>query len=125
MKTKLTAAVLVLASVASLTGCMPSGPKKYASIDELVAAYVSAGQSCDWTQTDQVTDAIASGTCSETSVLSLWLDSGDATDSANSLVELGKSFGMKMHLLVGPNWLINDPAVEELQKKLGGKIIVG
>jgi predicted small lipoprotein YifL len=125
MKTKFVAGLIVLASVVSLTGCMPSGPKKYASIDDLVAAYEAAGQSCDWTETDQVTDALASGTCSDSSVLSLWLDSGDATDSANSLLELGTSYGIKVHLLVGPNWLINDPAVEELQKKLGGKIISG
>ncbi len=117
-----TVSVLAVASV-SLSGCFPSGPKEYGSIEELVAAYEDAGQYCDWTETDQITAALASGTCGSTSVLSLWLDSGDAMNSAENLAEMMRSFGSEPSLLVGPNWLINDPAAAELQKKLGGKLI--
>jgi hypothetical protein len=109
--------------IAGLSGCAPSGPKSYETIDDLVSAYVAAGQDCDWEQNDNVEGSLASGTCSDTSVLSLWLDSGDALNSAQNLADFAADYDIKVKLLVGPNWLINDPDVVNLQKVLGGQIV--
>ncbi len=117
---KLTVAGLL---IAGLSGCAPSGPQSYETIDDLVGAYVAAGQDCDWEQNDEVEGSLASGTCSDSSVLSLWLDSGDALNSAQNLADFAADYDIKVKLLVGPNWLINDPDVVNLQKVLGGQIV--
>lgn len=119
--------IALLAGVSALSlmlsGCSAGGAKSYSSIDDLVTGYESSGLICNWTQTDQVTDALESGTCNSESVLMLFNDSAEATTLAESLADTMRGFGMDPTILVGPNWVINDTEVESLQPVLGGKLI--
>lgn len=117
----LSAAFVTTALVA--TGCTtaPERDARYSSVEALRDAFVNAGGECpDWDQANQVTLAAESGVCSETSVLSIYLTQADRDE----LVANYKAFGfIEGTLLVGDNWVINDPNAKELSKRLGGTLV--
>lgn len=106
-----------------MTSCSttPEEGKSYNSIDELRNDFEAAGGDCpSWVQTDQVTNALQSGECDDSTVLSIYGSTQDTTDQVVQLKEMVQGLGMENHLLVGPNWIVNSPDFEELQKQMGG-----
>lgn len=81
-------------------------------------AYRAAGGDCDeWVQTNQVTNAIASGTCDDDAVLMVFVSETERDDTINGLRLIAQD---GVHLIVGENWLINTPDAVRLAVKLGG-----
>ncbi|MGA6128854.1 MULTISPECIES: hypothetical protein [unclassified Microbacterium] len=90
---------------------------RISTIDELKDAFIDAGGVCNWKQTDVVTDATASGECSDQTVLMLFAN----TDEKDELVSfLSEGTISEPTLLVGENWVINSPEAEAMQETLGG-----
>ncbi|RXW32874.1 hypothetical protein C1706_03030 [Propioniciclava flava] len=93
------------------------------SFDSVVAlkdAAVRTGFYCErWRQTDQVQLAVQSGTCSERDVFSIYLSSADVSAAVQAL----KRLPVEVHLLVGPNWIINSRYVLSLKENMGGMIV--
>lgn len=95
--------------------------QEYSSVTELRDAAVAAGYECpSWTQSNHVTAAAQSGSCSDVDVFSTYLSEAAVQDNVEGL----KSFG-EIHLLVGPNWIINieQPALDMLAAGLGGTVV--
>ncbi len=96
----------------------------YNTIDELRDAFVEAGGSCpSWEQTNEVVPALQSGNCSLTTVLSLYGSTDAASSAALSLKNLLLSYELEVHLLLGPNWIINSPEVELIHSEMGGMLV--
>lgn len=94
--------------------------KTYSKLTDLRDDVIAAGYSCpDWQQTNKVTLAAASGSCSDNDVLSIYLNSADVSKVVQNL----KSINSSVHLLVGPNWIFNTQAAETFQPKLGGTVV--
>jgi hypothetical protein len=112
-------------SLSVLTGCSQAEQKSsYNSIDELKVAFENAGGDCsEWVQDNAVERALQSGNCSSSNVLSIYGTSEEASDSAKHIKELLSEFGLTPHLLLGENWLVNDPDVALYQDDLGGILI--
>ncbi|WP_432560605.1 hypothetical protein [Granulicoccus sp. GXG6511] len=90
---------------------------------ELRDAAVAAGYDCpEWAETNVVKLAAGSGRCSDQDVFSVYLTQQDVSTSVQNL----KALGAGVHLLTGPNWIINvRPAhLEPLREKLGGTIVI-
>lgn len=95
--------------------------QEYSSVTELKDAAVAAGYECpSWTQSNHVTAAAQSGSCSDEDVFSTYLSETAVQDNVEDL----KSFG-EIHLLVGPNWIINveQPSLDMLAEGLGGTVV--
>lgn len=105
----------------TLTGCANTYPTEYRSVEELRDAFVKAGGECEnWEQTNKVRLATESGTCSTSNVLSIY-SSRNAVDEA---VQVFKSLGAGgQSLLIGENWIINDPNVRNLDPAIGGTFL--
>lgn len=123
--------VTVLACTAMLAGCssisptpdQPDYPDTYRSVEELRDAFVRAGGACDeWEQSNRVTAASESGTCSDSNVLSVYSSQDDRDQVVDSLREFSTTIG-GMNLLVGENWIVNDPAVKNLDPAMGGVLV--
>lgn len=121
-------AAVALAVLLVLTGCStdsdaatPSGELgKITTIDQLVDAAIEAGMVCNWEQTDKVGNAVASGSCSDSTVLMMFEDNA----AARAQAEIIYAFSEEAQL-VGENWVINSKIGAELQPKLGGELIGG
>lgn len=135
-----TAAVLIAAGIA-LAGCggsgaasgssqpsqaSPSRPtvKKdatYGTVAELKDAAVAGGYYCaKWDQNNKVTKAAQSGTCSGQDVFSIYSTTADRDSVVSTMKALTPD---DMHLVVGPNWILNAPSPEAWQKVLGGTVV--
>lgn len=129
MKQKVSAFVLVLSLAVALSGCGPTQPQKYASLNDLVAAYESAGFPCDWELDEDSSGIEAWGYCHDGNYLSWWLDEPGVEEKvaerAEMSIETMESYDEPYALLVGPNWLIREEKSKELQKAIGGKLITG
>lgn len=113
----------------ALAGCSAPAPApeaeetpaelgKITTIDQLVDAAVDAGLICNWEQTDVVMGAVASGACSDESVLMMFQDHADAKKIVDGIA------GMTAEpLLLGENWVVNSKMNEELQAVLGGELV--
>lgn len=124
-----TRVIAVTAAAAALAlavgGC--GGPEKdasYGSVNEFRDALVAAGYDCpDWKQTDDVPSAAQSGRCSTKDKLMTF----STTDDRDHIVDTFKDFmgglGMEVHLLVGPNWILNSADADQMQKKIGGSVV--
>lgn len=110
----------------ALTGCSSNAyPETYSSVEELRDAFVKAGGECpEWEQRNQVSLSAESGECSSQTVLSIYSSESDRDQVVNTQKELHKMVDMGgMHLLVGANWIINDPNVKDLDRAIGGIFI--
>ncbi|MEB4614002.1 hypothetical protein [Leucobacter sp. M11] len=118
---------LALVLALTLSGCASVAtteaseyPATFRSVEELKEAFVSAGGACpDWHQSDLVKLAAQSGTCSEVNVLSIFSSKSSQDEMISSL----KTLLDNVSLLVGENWVINDPSVGELDPGLGGVLV--
>lgn len=131
MKRLTLVAVLALAACSSPVAATPSvtptptAPtsavaKKYAAIEDLRDDAGRAGYYCaNWQQTNRVQVAVASGTCDDASVFMLFLTEADVSQNVQAL----KSTKSPIHLLVGPNWILNVPQPESLQARMGGIVV--
>lgn len=141
-KRGIAAAALIAGSLA-MTGCggsaeTPSGPAAqpsetappasggtYATVVELKDAFVEAGGSCPaFNQTNAVTLAAESASCSTSTVMSTFL-SGSAIEE---LIQSNKELYAEVDIdpnpwLVGENWVINDPDAAAMREKLGGTVV--
>jgi hypothetical protein len=131
------APALLLAACLALAGCgggkneaKPVGSsagtakaKSYDGVEDLRDAYIRAGGECnDWNKSNKVTGAAESGECGGSVVLSTYLSSQAAQDQVKTTKEaLGDTIAL--HWLVGENWIINAPDVDDVKKKLGGTIV--
>ena len=96
--------------------------QRYGSVAGLRDAAVKAGYPCpNWKLREGPQYAKETGECSEKDVFSVYATDADLTDQLELSSQSG---GADLHMLVGPNWIINLPDsshVELLQAKLGGK----
>lgn len=101
----------------------PSLPMRFDDVVALRDAAVKAGLPCpSWEQRNLVKLAASSGTCSDQDVLSVYLSEDAVQQSVDVLKTLGP-----VHLLVGPNWIINhsdELTLHVLKVELGGMIVV-
>ncbi|MCS4277706.1 hypothetical protein M2390_002915 [Mycetocola sp. BIGb0189] len=126
--------VLAIIGALALTGCTGPGPSaspspekkelgEVSTVSELRDGLVKAGFPCEtWDQTDVVIGAAQSGTCSKGTVLSTFTSADAAQKSADKTKALVGEL-IDLSLLVGPNWIINDPRAEAMQKELGGVVV--
>lgn len=100
-----------------------TGPVTYGSVTDLRDAAVAAGYDCpSWEQANHVTLAAESGTCSSADVFMTFTGEGDRDELVGLLKQNLGDVGM--HLLVGPNWVINtEDGLDALQEALGGTIV--
>lgn len=119
----------VAAPVAAPTTSAPTPPANggtYGSVQELKDAFVEAGGICDsWDQSNHVTKAAESGSCSDQNVMSTYLSKEDITSMISSIKALNEEVDYESDAvwLTGENWVINDPAAAELRGKLGGVLV--
>ena len=93
-------------------------------IDDLRDAFQAAGGACDsWEQTNQVTNARESGSCSTATVLMVF-DSVSKRDDTVSSLQSFVPAGEEQVLLVGQNWVINSKESRDVVAALGGSIRV-
>lgn len=125
MRRLIAAAALIV--VLALAGCSapapepeetPAGLGRITTIDQLVDAAVDAGLICNWDQTDVVRGAVASGACSDESVLMMFQDHADAKAVVDGIAGVTEE-----PLLFGENWVVNSKMNEELQAVLGGELV--
>lgn len=93
------------------------GSTEYAHVEDLKDALVAEGFPCpEWEQSDVVSFAATSGSCDDTSVLSVFLSDSakeEVIQNQKALNDLGG------HLVVGKNWILNTPDAEAWAEKLG------
>lgn len=97
----------------------PVVAQSYSTVVELKDAAIAAGLPCPrWRQTNVVTLAAESGTCSSDSVLSTYATSAALQRSLDAFL----SFPIKSVILVGPNWIINAEQAPTLAAAMGGTV---
>jgi len=100
--------------------------KTYKSVEALRDAFVDAGHECPaWDQDDRIEAALESGNCSDSVVLSIYVNREEAVAAAEALTSIGADMlGEDTRVLVGPNWIINanDEDYATLKSELGGTI---
>lgn len=101
---------------------------KYGSVGELHDAAVAAGYACpSWTQDNAVTLAAESGTCSDADVFTTYASPGQLeqaiTQTKENNATLAGASVTADPSLVGENWMILGPDVQELQPGMGGTIL--
>ncbi|GAA1914806.1 hypothetical protein GCM10009775_04200 [Microbacterium aoyamense] len=99
--------------------------QQYGSVTELKDAAVSAGYYCQsWVQNNNVSLASGSGNCSDRDVFSTFASAADVQAQVNKTVRGSQGYA-PVHLLVGPNWIINtqQPDLGHLAGVLGGAVI--
>jgi hypothetical protein len=129
-------AVLALAGWSAETGAPDEGAPTTAqqvgsvsAIDDLVEAYTAAGGVCNWTQTDVITRAAASGTCrtanastcdtaTDWAVLSVYA----STSARDEIAENIRTGDCPTPLLVGENWILNASDAPAVAVALGGEL---
>lgn len=117
------------APVAAPTTAAPTPPANggtYGSVQELKDAFVAAGGICEsWDQSNHVTKAAESGSCSDQNVMSTFLSKEEITSLIASNKALNKELNLKSDTvwLTGENWIINDPTAAQLRGKLGGVLV--
>lgn len=128
---------LLVSLLVVLAGCSSSAPtgmpsatstatptirETFNHVTELRDAAVNAGYPCrSWVESNKVTLAASSGTCSDSDVFSVYL----SADAVQQVVTNLKGLPGEVHLLVGQNWVINadDEHLSGLQVRLGGQIV--
>lgn len=99
----------------------PPGLGKVSTIEQLRDAFIDAGGVCNWAQDDGVVDSTASGTCSSTTVLSIYTTTEKRDAVVDRVTSLNGMIDQASTLLVGENWIINSPEAESMQETLGGE----
>lgn len=85
-------------------------------------AWVKAGFECPtWNPDNTVSNATTSGTCSDSDVFMVFASASARDSTISSLQAIGGV--SETDLLVGPNWIINDPSAADAQPLLGGKVV--
>lgn len=120
-----------------LSGCSsnPTASKaelvSFQTLDDLKAAFVSAGGSCpSWSENDDIQAAAQSGICRNGVTLSTYLNGADLLGEVKLLRDLasgaddGSGTAKRTELLIGSNWLVAGPSIRDLQAKLGGQLAV-
>lgn len=96
----------------------PLGEMSFATVTELKDALVAEGFPCpEWIETNQVKLAATSGTCDDSSVLSVYTSNSAKEDVIQNLKSFTGDFGG--HLVVGENWILNTADNEVWAEKLG------
>ncbi len=115
------------AATPSTSAAAPTGNKgSFEKVEELRDAYVAAGGSCPtWVLSNVVETAIESGDCSDSSVLSIYSSTSEASDAAETIRDLNDQAGMDSTLLLGENWIIIAEDVATVEPVLGGILITG
>lgn len=119
-----TLGILAIAATALLTGCGGS-PDTYATVSDLRDAFVKAGGECpDFSVTDPSSLATGAARCSSYTVLAVYPDHEAVLAQIDKVKHSGLS-GLvgPSERLIGENWMINGPDLEQIQKELGGEIV--
>lgn len=124
-----------IAVAVALAGCVGTAPAAtrtpttppslgvIGSVDDLVTAYVGTGRACDWEPVANPKFAAELGSCSSDTTLAYYISRSDMQDTIATLREISTDTTVDLHLLVGPNWIINSPAAAALSLVLGGTLI--
>ena len=128
MKVLLIGLILVSCSAEASSS---SKTTRFASVIEMRDAFIEVGGVCTNWETSSVSLAIASGSCSDASVLSIYSNRAVADEQNMAMKEtvfkmFPNSVNDKIHLLVGENWILNDSdlkALDAFQKRYGGDLI--
>lgn len=119
MRGRTRSAGLAVTAIVLLAGCASTPPAPITTIGELGAAYLEAGGEC----TDLVeqyraadTDPVVAACGTDTElVLAASADEAQAIATERQLQE--------QTVLVADRWVIRDPALETIQRELGGQIV--
>jgi len=126
----------VVAASGLLMSCSNSSgdsvqPKRFETVIEMRDAYIEAGGDCPNWELSTVSLAIGSGSCSDSSVLSIY-SSREIANEQNSQMKayilemFPSSLNDRLTLLVGENWILNDSdstAFNEFKSLYGGDVI--
>ncbi len=93
---------------------------EYQTLDELKAAFVTAGGECDsWEPVDPGDYDAEAGRCGDSTVLAVYHN----PDQIPEVVARAQQLATTTHLLVGENWVVNTPNPENFVDQLGGTTI--
>ena len=118
-----------LTAVLLLAGCSSadSEPAEYDTVEDLRAAFVGAGGTCDSWEAGTAVGAWAQyGNCGELgdpdeAVLSIYTSDDDLQSSVDGVKDSGAENMTQM--LVGPNWIIQAADVAKVRETLGGTVV--
>jgi hypothetical protein len=97
--------------------------KRYSSIFALKTEFVKAGGQCwEWKTNDPIF-AWSTADCDKNTVLIFFPKQFNTMNEALKTAKLHRDLGVKVNLLVGPNWIINSDQVRLVRKKMGGTLI--
>lgn len=98
---------------------------EYDSVDDLVADFEAAGGDCSgWSQENNVTLALESGTCDDDTVISTYISPSEITELMETQKALFEDLEMsgESSWLVGDKWIINTSEDElAVISQFGGK----
>lgn len=126
MKKTIATAVTLLAAI-TLAGCSGSSPAvdvtSYDDMDALIAAYNSAGGTCEEGNETQMLPGNESYICEDGSYVILMSaeNAKQAREEADGSIPNGSS------LILGENWSVFSslPNAEEIASEMGGEIVLG
>ena len=105
--------------------------KRFETVFEMRDAYIVAGGECFNWQTHSVMLALGAGSCADTNVLSVYssrevAEEQNSSMKNNTVEEYPEFLNEVLHILIGENWILNDPDLEtlfNLQDLYGGDYI--
>lgn len=101
------------------------GDQEFKTVVELRDAAAELGFPCpDWEETNQVTLAAGSGTCSSRSVLSVYTGEANRDEAVQNLKTFPGAEDLGGEIVVGPNWIINTDDAEHWATILGAMPVV-
>lgn len=106
----------------ALSGAANPG-KSYKTINEFKQAFVNAGGQCwEWKRDPDISGQ-SGGTCDKLTTLVFYTKKTDTLAQAIEFAKVERSLGFKVHLIVGPNWMVNSDQVKYVHRKLGGTLM--
>lgn len=145
MKKSLISFSCVVASASLLMSCSSSSldstsstssssipiAKRFETVIEMRDAYIVAGGECFNWQTYSVMLALGAGSCADTNLLSVYsnrevAEEQNSSMKNNTVEEYPEFLNEVLHILIGENWILNDPDLETLfnfQDLYGGDYI--
>ena len=121
--------IIVCIMVAQLVPAVASPTaKRYNTITSLKTAFVNAGGQCwEWKIDSYVTKTLGGreiyADCDKYTRIVFYKDDANVLKDALNSAKHSRSLGLKINILVGPNWMINSDQVKLVYKKLGGTLI--
>lgn len=114
---------LILFSLTSSSFASANPGKSYKSLTDLKTSFVKAGGQCwEWRVNPRLEDRTG-GDCDKMTTIIFFTRKTDTLAEALNFAKFERSSNFQVHLLVGPNWMINSDQVKSVYKKMGGTLI--